>query len=209
MQGNQSELSQRERNRVETWNAVHEAASSIALEDGLAVATIDAIATRAGVSRRTFFNYFPTKEDAVLGTQPPVVGEADIERFRASGEDLLTRTVELLAAVLTTSFVSGSMARRRVVVAARPELRERVMQHVSDAERLVTEVLHERIAEGAPHAEIDALPDAERSPRALIMLAGVITKFAFTAYQDAGSGDLEPHLADSISTFRKVVDATR
>ncbi|WP_102158833.1 TetR family transcriptional regulator [Zhihengliuella halotolerans] len=209
MQGNQSELSQRERNRVETWNAVHEAASSIALDDGLAAATIDAIAARAGVSRRTFFNYFPTKEDAVLGTRPPVVGEGDIERFRASGEDLLTRTVELLAAVLTTSFVSGSMARRRVVVAARPELRERVMQHVSDAERLVTEVLHERIAEGVPSAEIDALPDAERSPRALIMLAGVITKFAFTAYQDAGRGDLEPHLADSISTFRKVVDATR
>ncbi|GHD05215.1 TetR family transcriptional regulator [Zhihengliuella salsuginis] len=209
MQSNQSELSLRERNRVETWNAVHDAASSIALDDGLAAATIEAIAARAGISRRTFFNYFPTKEDAILGTQPPVVGDDAIERFRASGDDLLVRTVNLLASVLSTSFVSGSMARRRVVVKARPELRERVIQHVSDAEELVTQVLHERIADGVDGSAIDTLPDPEQSPRALIMLAGVITKFAFSNFQDAGRGDLEPHLADSIATFRKVVEATR
>lgn len=209
MQSNQSELSQRERNRLETWNAVHEAASSIALDDGLAAATIDAIAARAGISRRTFFNYFPTKEDAILGTQPPVVGEDVVARFRASGDDLLVRTVDLLASVLATCFDSGSMARRRVVVEARPELRERIIQHVADAEQLVTEVLHERLADGVERTEIDTLPDAEQSPRALIMLAGVITKFAFSNVQDAGRSGLEPHLADSIAIFRKVVDATR
>ena len=43
----------------------------LAREGGLAAATVEAITERAGVSRRTFFNYYPTKEDALLGTTSP------------------------------------------------------------------------------------------------------------------------------------------
>ena len=49
----------------ETRAALVDAAIEIARAEGLGALTADAVADRAGVSRRTFFNYFPTT-DAVL-----------------------------------------------------------------------------------------------------------------------------------------------
>ena len=46
-------------------------------------ATVDAIAERAGVSPRTVFNYFPTKEEAVLGVCPARLSEEDAAAFLA------------------------------------------------------------------------------------------------------------------------------
>ncbi|MDO3699374.1 helix-turn-helix domain-containing protein, partial [Curtobacterium flaccumfaciens] len=62
-----SELGLRDRKRIETRNRIAEAARSLALEQGVDGTTIEQIAARADVSPRTFFNYFESKEDAVLG----------------------------------------------------------------------------------------------------------------------------------------------
>jgi AcrR family transcriptional regulator len=56
----------RERKKEATRQALHEAALSLALEHGLEAVTRDAIADEANVSRRTFSNYFASKEDAIL-----------------------------------------------------------------------------------------------------------------------------------------------
>ena len=74
------------------WTQIHEAAVMLVLEKGLAATTIDAIAAAAGVSRRSFFNYFPTKEDAVLGTREPWLPEEDWEEFVSSTLAVLPRT---------------------------------------------------------------------------------------------------------------------
>lgn len=57
----------RERKKQQTWLALHKAALSLATEHGVAAVTTEQIATAAGVSPRTFFNYFPTKEAALVG----------------------------------------------------------------------------------------------------------------------------------------------
>ncbi|MFC7760808.1 TetR/AcrR family transcriptional regulator [Catellatospora bangladeshensis] len=56
----------RERKKEATRQALHEATLRLALERGLDAVTVDAVADEAGVSRRTFSNYFANKEDALL-----------------------------------------------------------------------------------------------------------------------------------------------
>ena len=75
----------RERKKQATREAIHSAAVALVEERGLAGVTIEAITERADVAPRTFFNYFSSKEEAVLGRSPD---EADTRRRRL--EELLT-----------------------------------------------------------------------------------------------------------------------
>jgi AcrR family transcriptional regulator len=64
----------RARKKAATRQSLHEAALRLAMAGGLDGMTVEDIADEAGVSRRTFSNYFANKEDAVL--------HADRERIR-------------------------------------------------------------------------------------------------------------------------------
>lgn len=59
-------LGRRELKKRETRRAIRDAALDLALEQGLEKLTVEAVAHRAGVSPRTFFNYFESKEDALV-----------------------------------------------------------------------------------------------------------------------------------------------
>ncbi|MFV8402119.1 TetR/AcrR family transcriptional regulator [Dermabacter hominis] len=60
----------RERKKRESREAMHLSALELVAEHGLAQVTVDQIAERAGVCSRTFFNYWGSKEAAVLGVDP-------------------------------------------------------------------------------------------------------------------------------------------
>ena len=60
----------RERKKAETHQALAKAALDLADRLGPERVTVEAIADAAGVSPRTFFNYFPSKEDAIVGIAP-------------------------------------------------------------------------------------------------------------------------------------------
>jgi AcrR family transcriptional regulator len=55
-------VSLRERRRKETHRQIADTGLAMFLRDGFDETTLDAIAAEAGISRRTFFHYFPTKE---------------------------------------------------------------------------------------------------------------------------------------------------
>lgn len=54
---------------------------------GLGGFTVEQLCAEAGISRRTFFNYFASKDDAVLGTPARDPLEAFGEQFVAGGRD--------------------------------------------------------------------------------------------------------------------------
>ncbi len=59
----------RERKQRETRLRITQTALKLFLADGYESTTIDAIAQGAGISRRTFFSYFKSKEDVVVAWQ--------------------------------------------------------------------------------------------------------------------------------------------
>src|ERR1700677_4577014 len=65
-----------ERRRRRTQRALQNAAIELVGRRGLAEVTVEEIAAAAGVSRRTFFNHFPTKAAALFDPDP-----SDAERL--------------------------------------------------------------------------------------------------------------------------------
>ncbi|WP_432988664.1 TetR/AcrR family transcriptional regulator [Dactylosporangium sp. CA-233914] len=80
-------LGLRERKKMATRQALHEAAVALSIEHGLDKVTVEAIADAAEVSRRTFSNYFASKEEALLhGDQQRVRQLVDAVRERPRSE---------------------------------------------------------------------------------------------------------------------------
>jgi AcrR family transcriptional regulator len=77
----------RERKKAATRQALHEAAVRLAARDGYDHVTVEAIADAAAVSRRTFSNYFSSKEEAfVHGDLVRIRRLLDLVHRRPAGE---------------------------------------------------------------------------------------------------------------------------
>ncbi|MDE8586937.1 TetR/AcrR family transcriptional regulator [Arthrobacter sp. NQ4] len=75
----------RERKRAATRSSITSAARTLTAERGLNGYTVEEVCEAAGISRRTFFNYFPTKEDAIIGHADDDIPSDVIEEFVAGG----------------------------------------------------------------------------------------------------------------------------
>ncbi|WP_433787354.1 TetR family transcriptional regulator [Actinomycetospora sp. CA-101289] len=99
----------RERKKLRTRHALGAAALELAVRHGLDGVTVEQIAEAADVSPRTFFNYFSSKEEAVVA--------ADVERARATAERLAARPADepVLVSVraVVREMVEGADARAR------------------------------------------------------------------------------------------------
>src|ERR1700690_2197855 len=74
----------RERRRRQTSADIRGAAVRLARERGWDRGTIEDICTEAGISARTFFNYFPNKESAIAYGPSDIPPEL-VEEFVAAG----------------------------------------------------------------------------------------------------------------------------
>jgi AcrR family transcriptional regulator len=128
--------STRERRRLETTRALIQAARVLTAEHGLAGFTVEQLCSEAAVSRRTFFNYFQSKEDAVLGIPLERSDTAAVNAFLEGGDPRtpgLSPTLLLDLAALTE-------ARWRAMDVA-PETLKALLAAVDREPRLIGRVL--------------------------------------------------------------------
>lgn len=175
----------RERKKVETWTVIHEAAASLAQQRGLEQATVDVIAESAGVSPRTFFNYFPAKEDAVLGLREPVLDPHESAKLTGTA-DLLGQVTLLLVSVARSALGGTGTRRRRELLQRYPNLYRRQMEYMTKGEALVCQAVIAALADDPSWSGGAEGFSPEETARMLVMLAAVPAKFKAT------SSDFDP-----------------
>lgn len=96
----------RERRRRETAAEIHRATLDLFESEGWERATVAEIATRAGVSPRTFFRYFESKEQAVLPGQHRLAEAVTV--FTPSELTIAGAATSLRAMLRDVALVDGS-----------------------------------------------------------------------------------------------------
>lgn len=117
-------LGLRELKKRQSRIAMHRAALELVSEHGLGGVTVEAIAHRAGVSTRTFFNHWSTKESAIIGVLS--AGDDEIaERLRylaeEQGPQQALRTV-MREAISSAPIDAGLRELKKQVMAKEPRL---------------------------------------------------------------------------------------
>jgi AcrR family transcriptional regulator len=186
----------RERKKLATRRSIRRVALDLIADHGFAHVTVEDIAEAADVSPRTFFNYFPSKEAALFGTDPDRVA-ALRERVvhEAPGEPALDALRRVLASDAQTvadelSELGGDPAdwlRRMRQAGADPHLRAARAAQMAMVERAITEGLAERLGTD---------PDRDPYPGLLAATATGVLRATISFW--AGSGGPVPldHLVD-------------
>jgi len=159
----------RDRKKHATRQALRNAALELVAERGYAHVTVEDIAEAADVSTRTFFNYFPSKESAVIGADPERVEDVRASLLaRPLGESpleaLRSVTVEYAAAIDEEFDDLGegreAWFRRFSIVREDPDLLGAYVGHITAVERSLVGALAERLGKDLAHDPYPALVTA-------------------------------------------------
>jgi AcrR family transcriptional regulator len=143
-----SPSSLRERKKLATRRSLRRAVIDLTAERGFAHVTVEDIAQAADVSVRTFFNYFPSKEAALFGTDPQeaaalpgrVAREAHGEPVLHALRSVLADGVRSRAGELTELWLNQGK-----VLRTDPHLRAAQAAQMASLERALAEGIAERL----------------------------------------------------------------
>lgn len=128
-------LGLRDRKRIETRKELEVATIALVMQDGLEQTTIEAISERANVSPRTFFNYFDSKEEAILGLHDINIDDATIAHHIAthSGVGMIESIVGLMVDAIGLALTDPVLYKSRMQI---------IRQHPQLLERQITRIAH-------------------------------------------------------------------
>ncbi|GAB3697095.1 TetR/AcrR family transcriptional regulator [Corynebacterium nasicanis] len=125
----------RERKRLATRRRIEDAATALVEKHGFDQVTVEDICRDSDISRRTFFNYMESKDEAVLGAPPLALSEARRAEFIAEPSDNLVRSAlehiaatheeaesEDIEAGVDAAHITTVRQRRHRIVAAEPSV---------------------------------------------------------------------------------------
>ena len=187
----------RERKRRATMVAIEDAATTLVLEHGYDAVTVDHICVRADVSKRTFFNYVPTKEAAVVGVAPDSIPDDLRERFLAeAAPDVSAALVGLFldtfarARTGDDSHTAALVQRRRVIVHENPDLGAARLTASSRFHSALVDIVTELLVRTPDLHRLDGVC-TEDEARARVALAAASVNLGVAAWlaRDTGTFD--------------------
>jgi AcrR family transcriptional regulator len=139
-----AELGRRERRKTDTRRALEESALRRFAREGYDATSVDAIAADAGVSARTFFRYFATKDEVLDMGRERRQAELRERVEEAAGEplDVLRHAVLTLAEGFADD--RERVLLRQRAVATSPVLRGRLYDTFVSWERVLADALRRR-----------------------------------------------------------------
>lgn len=175
----------RARKQRQTREAIHRTAVRHALSSDPDTVTVADISADANVSTRTFFNYFPSKEDAMLGFHEALPTDEELAEFANSpSSDLLRDVVYLMRNVFSAGASDHDIRHdRRELLRRHPQLLQRQMTRLFAVEQRIATVVAERMRRLDAYNDVT---DIDAASRVLVMLAtGAIRNAVRNAAQPA------------------------
>ncbi|MET9229334.1 helix-turn-helix domain-containing protein [Lentzea sp. NPDC003310] len=193
---NQPGESLRDRKKRQTRAALERATVTLAAERGYDHVTVEEIAAAADVSVRTFFNYFASKDEALIGADPEMAPRAaervlafpaDVPPFEAYRRTVLAEITDEL------NNARDLWLLRKDVLMQRPDLLVRAFATSAESEQLLAAAVARRAG----------LPESHTYPRLIVAAGSAAFRCAVTRWaQDDGValGDLVGEALDMFGT---------
>ena len=193
---NQPGESLRDRKKRRTRAALERATVRLSAERGYDHVTVEEIAAEADVSMRTFFNYFASKDEALIGADPEA-GPRMAERVLAAPDEV-SPFEAYRRSVLAEITDELNNARdlwllRKEVLMQRPDLLVRAFANSAQSEQLLADAVGRRAG----------LPETHLYPRLLVAAGSAAFRCAVTRWavdDDVALGDLVSEAFDLFGT---------
>ena len=195
-----SALSTRDRRKAETARGLKDAARRLTIEHGLHGFTIEELCDEVGVSRRTFFNYFASKENAVIGVPVDADESGAAERFAAAGAHGIPALVDDLVVLHLDRWSFGGITADEVAQLIRAFERE---------PRLVGHML--KVAGAAERDDIELVERREhlapgdlRASAAVQLVGGVLRASVEEFFRPETTDDLPTIMRRRVAVVREL-----
>ncbi|MFD6857076.1 TetR/AcrR family transcriptional regulator [Rhodococcus sp. NPDC060090] len=140
-----NQLGLRERKKQNTRRALRESALQLALEHGPENVRVEDIAEAAGVSPRTYNNYFPSREHAIVAA---VTAEREAQVAAAvTAQPSTTRLSDAITDAIVTQYTDPGEERRDalLLITTRPALREVFLGSTRAMEQPLADAIADRL----------------------------------------------------------------
>lgn len=172
----------RDRKRAETRARIEDAAVELVLRDGLEHTTVHAISELAEVSPRTFFNYFDSKDGAILGVRNAAMVEERVAEFLAHSSHVqpVDAVVALLLSIFDVPSTRLNIREERMELVRRyPELMATQFEQLTATHGQLTAIVQDILARNSDGAAVRS-PDLASQATITLAMCGTAIRVAMS-----------------------------
>jgi len=199
----------RERKREATRRRVEKAAIELALANGLEHVTVDQICDASDISARTFFNYFGSKENAMIGVGSKLPSQEAVDAFVSGPHGaILEDFLVMLARTFAERGPDVALFRaRRELFSREPQLAAMQMAKMTADRDEFTTIVKRRVANADP--DLDEATQLEEAILVVGVGMGALHVVGHQWHESSGEASLEDLVHQLLPRLRRVTEPCR